>query len=133
MTIYRGKREQIRRLKELRELREVTAKHDLRFDQYQHKAMRYAVYPNLGNNWVYPVLGLCGECGEIANKLKKVLRDGIEVDKDQLTAELGDILWYVAALAYELNLSLDDVASQNLEKLENRRKSSTINGSGDSR
>jgi Predicted pyrophosphatase len=85
----------------------------------------------------YPTLGLCGEAGEVADKVKKVLRDGEgrfdDAVRDDLRLELGDVLWYVAQLATELDLDLADVAAANLEKLASRAARNVIGGSGDRR
>ena len=106
-------------------------------NQYQHKSRDTALYPNLGKNPIYPTLGLVGEAGEVADKVKKVLRDkkGIfdsEV-KESIKYELGDVLWYIAQLSTELGFELDDIANLNLEKLSSRAKRNKISGSGDNR
>ncbi len=106
-------------------------------NEYQNKSKETALYPNVGNNFVYPTLGLAGEAGEVADKVKKVLRDknglfGIE-EKRQLKLELGDVLWYVAQLATELGFDLNDVALENIDKLTSRSKRGKISGSGDNR
>ncbi|MEK7116360.1 MAG: nucleoside triphosphate pyrophosphohydrolase family protein [Patescibacteria group bacterium] len=108
------------------------------FEEYQRESRKTANYPDLGRYpFVYPTLGLTGEAGEVAEKIKKVLRDkdGIIDDhtKQQIAQELGDVLWYVAQLATELGLSLEDVASMNLEKLFSRLDRGVISGSGDQR
>ena len=96
-----------------------------------------ARYPNIGNNFIYPVLGLCGESGEIAEKIKKVIRDegGIisEQKKEEIKKELGDVLWYISQIGVELGLSLDAVAKGNIEKLQSRLERNKISGSGDNR
>ena len=107
------------------------------FDLYQIKARETALYPNLGSNNIYPTLGLVGEAGEVAEKVKKVLRDkngkfDIE-SKVAIKKELGDVLWYLSNLCTELNLSLNDVAILNLEKLKSRATRGKISGSGDNR
>ena len=106
-------------------------------DTYQLRARKTALYPNLGSNFIYPTLGLVGESGEVAEKVKKVLRDnkGIFDDKSKeaINKELGDVLWYIANLCYEFNFTLDEVASVNLEKLKNRASKGNIAGSGDDR
>jgi NTP pyrophosphatase (non-canonical NTP hydrolase) len=80
---------------------------------------------------------LCGEAGEIANKTKKVLRDdnGVisEKKKNELGAEIGDCLWYIAALCNDLGLNLGDIAQENLNKLNDRKNRGVIKGSGDTR
>ncbi|RPI27241.1 MAG: hypothetical protein EHM70_18095 [Chloroflexota bacterium] len=109
----------------------------LNFDEYQKRAWRTAVYPNCGTNLTYPVLGLNGEAGEVAEKYKKVLRDkgGVvdETTRAALAKELGDVLWYVAAACSELGLSMDEVAQANLEKLNDRKDRGMLHGSGDER
>ncbi len=109
----------------------------MNFDEYQAKARSTAVYPDIDNNLTYPVLGLAGEAGEVSNKVKKIYRDrgGVVsgVDRLVLCGELGDVLWYVAAVASELNLPLGLVANENLEKLAKRQRAGTIKGAGDSR
>ena len=107
------------------------------FNTYQNNARLTAQYPNLGANYVYPTLGLVGEAGEVAEKVKKVIRDkkGIfDVEsKKALKKELGDVLWYISNLCTEFNFSLDDIALQNLEKLKLRAAKGKISGSGDDR
>tara|TARA_B100000524_G_scaffold192558_1_gene99802 strand:+ start:235 stop:564 length:330 start_codon:yes stop_codon:yes gene_type:complete len=107
------------------------------FKTYQKKARLTAEYPNLGSNNIYPTLGLVGEAGEVAEKLKKVIRDkgGIfdEVSKNGIKKELGDVLWYLSNLCTEFNFSLEEVALQNLEKLKIRKAKGKISGSGDDR
>lgn len=107
------------------------------FDDYQRQASSTAQYPNQGNNLVYPVLGLASEAGEVAGKFKKIIRDdgGVITHESRaaLIAELGDVLWYVAAVSTELNASLQDVAASNLEKLKSRAVRGTIKGDGDER
>lgn len=107
------------------------------FNEYQKLSRKTAIYPDIGNNFVYPTLGLAGEAGEVAEKIKKVLRDknGIvdEAVKEDIKKELGDVLWYVSQVATELGLSLGDVASLNIEKLYSRHKRGKIHGSGDNR
>jgi len=107
------------------------------FEEYQKEARKTAIYPNKGNNFIYPTLGLAGESGEISEKIKKVLRDngGImdEARKEEIKKELGDVLWYVAQLATELNLSLEDIANFNLKKLISRQERNQLSGNGDNR
>ena len=107
------------------------------FETYQKKARVTAQYPNLGSNNIYPTLGLVGEAGEVAEKVKKVIRDknGIfdEDSKKSIKKELGDVLWYLSNLCNEFGFSLDDVALQNLEKLKLRLARGKISGSGDDR
>ena len=88
----------------------------------------------------YPALGLAGEAGEVANKIKKIMRDRKgdvnnlpgEV-KDEIASELGDCLWYISALATDLGIGLDGVVVENIRKLQKRKEKGTIHGSGDKR
>lgn len=109
---------------------------------YQIHSGFTAFYPGAGNSdsaegLSYVTLGLVGEAGEIANKVKKILRDQngeiSDHDRDVLSAELGDVLWYVAQLATQLDVSLDAVANRNLAKLASRQKRGVLAGSGDDR
>ena len=106
-------------------------------NQYQQGARATARYPQGGANPIYPTLGLCGEAGEVADKVKKVIRDddGVFSDsvRDSLKLELGDVLWYVAQLASELGFDLDTIARANLDKLASRAARNVIAGSGDQR
>ena len=107
------------------------------FEEYQKLSRKTAIYPNKDNNFVYPTLGLAGESGEVAEKIKKILRDnnGVvdDLKKQELAKELGDVLWYVSQLATELGLSLDEIASLNIEKLYSRFDRNKISGEGDNR
>jgi len=106
------------------------------FSDYQHFSRRTASYPRQA--WLtYPALGLAGEAGEVAEHAKKTIRDdGGEVSDERRAAiakELGDVLWYVAQLASELGLELEDIARENLEKLFSRQRRGVLSGSGDER
>ncbi len=105
-------------------------------DEYQQKAMETAIYPR-ENGIAYTVLGLAGETGEIAEKVKKTIRDrqGMfdEAVKLDIAREAGDVLWYLAALARELGMTLDDIACINLDKLRSRSLRDTLRGNGDNR
>jgi NTP pyrophosphatase (non-canonical NTP hydrolase) len=109
----------------------------VQLSDYQLSSRATAVYPVAGNNLTYPALGLCGEAGECAEKVKKAIRDDGGVLSDErraaLAAELGDVLWYVAQLATEAGLDLDEVAEDNLAKLLSRRDRGVLQGSGDAR
>ena len=105
-------------------------------DLYQKVALTTAIYPR-EQAIIYPTLGLTGEAGEVANKVKKIIRDGSDKNDDSLVSEIkseiGDCLWYIAVLANDFNIKLSDIASANLEKLEKRKQKGTIHGSGDNR
>ena len=107
------------------------------FSDFQRRSRATAVYPGAGDNLLYPTLGLCGEAGEVAEKVKKMVRDdGGELTaqrRDALAAELGDVLWYVAQLATEADLDLGEVAEANLAKLRSRQERAVLQGSGDDR
>ena len=109
----------------------------MNFNEYQIEARKTAVYPNIGNNIYYPALGLAGESGEVVGKVSKIMRDDnnivTEDSKLKLEKELGDVLWYVAQLATELDLSLDEIATNNIRKLQSRKERNQIHGSGDNR
>ena len=109
----------------------------MELNKYQTEALKTAVYPNMGSNFPYPALGLAGEAGEVADKLKKVIRDndGILTDpvRDAVAKELGDVLWYVSVLAYELDYDLETIAGNNLAKLASRQERGVLTGSGDNR
>ena len=105
-------------------------------DMYQKVALTTAIYPR-EQAIIYPTLGLTGEAGEVANKVKKIIRDGSNSKDEKLVSEIkseiGDCLWYIAVLANDFDIKLSDIASTNLIKLENRKKKGTIHGSGDKR
>ena len=107
------------------------------FAEYQKKSRKTALYPNVGNNFIYPTLGLAGEAGEVSDKIKKIIRDKENIiDKEtklELKKELGDVLWYISQLSTELGLELEDVAQNNLDKLFKRLDKNTIKGEGDDR
>lgn len=109
----------------------------MKLEEYQNKSRATALYPNVGQNFVYPTLGLAGEAGEVAEKIKKIIRDKAGVasaeDKTEIKKELGDVLWYISQIASELDLSLEEVAEGNLAKLQSRHKRGKISGSGDNR
>ena len=104
------------------------------FNSYQRSAATTAIYTD---KVVYPALGLVGEAGEVANKVKKLIRDGPDNRPDtwreDIASEIGDVLWYCAALATDLNLTLGMIAAQNEKKLMARKNAGTIGGSGDTR
>jgi NTP pyrophosphatase (non-canonical NTP hydrolase) len=114
----------------------------MNFNDYQDKAEATAIYKDK-DKLLYTSLGLAGEAGEIANKVKKIIRDkdfeGNAVDsltyteKEALVHELGDVLWYVSAIASDLGFNLATVAIENLNKLQSRAERNKIGGSGDDR
>lgn len=111
------------------------------FNEYQERALATAVYPNVGTGTIdaimYCALGLCGEAGEIAEKVKKLYRDSggvvTEEFKAAIVKELGDPLWYIGAMSKELGISMEKVAQTNIEKLSGRKARGTLSGSGDDR
>lgn len=108
------------------------------FDEYQKQALTTVL--STGDEFkdlLHWVLGLNGEAGEVAEKLKKIIRDKQGVvsadDKVELAKELGDVLWYIAVFANDLGVSLDDIAGQNLAKLSSRKERGVLGGNGDNR
>jgi NTP pyrophosphatase (non-canonical NTP hydrolase) len=104
---------------------------------YQDKACETAIFPKQ-KAMEYLALGLTGEAGEIANKVKKFIRDGAVKDeylekRIQIGYEIGDVLWYCAVLAEELEMNLGHIMENNLQKLADRKKRGTLSGSGDNR
>jgi len=101
-------------------------------NEYQEQANETAVYPDRGNNVYYPALGLAGEAGEVCNQIKKIMRDDngnmTSPREAKLINELGDVLWYVAALATELGIDLNSVAKINIEKLKFRQNNNSLKG-----
>jgi NTP pyrophosphatase (non-canonical NTP hydrolase) len=106
------------------------------FKEYQEEAVKTAIY-GTKNTIIYPALGLANEAGEVLGKIKKVLRDNDGVytpDKIAgIAGEIGDVLWYMAALARDLNISLDEIAQDNINKLKDRASRGVIQGNGDNR
>ena len=100
------------------------------FDEYQEFARATAMYPE-DVKVVYPTLGLCGEAGEVAEKIKKHMRDGRSLVGVGL--ELGDVLWYISALADDLGITLEEIAQANVDKLASRMERGKLGGSGDER
>jgi len=109
---------------------------DMNVNEYQEKAVATAIYPET-HKITYPALGMAGEAGEVANKVKKIIRDGKKSLPDdwqqQLASEIGDVLWYCAALARDLDMSLATIMAANLDKLKTRQEQGTLGGSGDKR
>ncbi|WFE20232.1 nucleoside triphosphate pyrophosphohydrolase family protein [Solwaraspora sp. WMMD937] len=106
-------------------------------DDYQRGALHTAAPRDKKNELLHLVLGLVGESGEVAEKFKKWVRDHdsdeSRLDRADITKELGDVLWYVATLAAYLDLSLNDIATDNLAKLASRQNRGVLGGSGDNR
>ena len=112
------------------------------FKNYQAQAIKTDLFgdtpqPITSNAFLAQLLGLVGEAGEIAEKFKKIYRDKngefTEDDRIEMTKELGDVLWYVSVVSTYLDISLEDVALKNIEKLKSRQDRGTLSGSGDNR
>jgi NTP pyrophosphatase (non-canonical NTP hydrolase) len=103
-------------------------------NEYQTAAAKTAIYPQ---GSLYPFLGLSGETGEVSELAKKCIRDEDGVWSDErrakLKKELGDVLWYLAAIARDHGMSLQEIAQANIEKLYSRLTRDQIKGSGDNR
>lgn len=106
-------------------------------NDYQTAALQTAIYPNMSNNFIYPTLGLVGEAGEVAEKAKKIIRDGdgtlTPETREKMAMELSDVCWYVAVLAYELDYTLEEIMQMNIDKLASRQARGVLSGSGDNR
>lgn len=106
-------------------------------DAYQEFALSTAIYPNQGENLVYPTLGLVGEAGEVAEKVKKIIRDGggrlTDESRQNVALELSDVCWYMATLASELGYDLSQIFEMNAAKLSSRKERGVLGGSGDNR
>lgn len=113
----------------------------MNFDEYQKTAGEYDLARATTNlkdtGFIEKILGLVGEAGETAEKIKKILRDkdgkASKQDRVLITKELGDILWYVASIARYLNIPLSEVAELNIKKIESRRQRNKLHGEGDER
>lgn len=107
----------------------------MNFNDYQDQANDTAIYPSSAR-LTYPALGLTGEAGEVADKIKKIIRDNRTLDakeRVEIAKEVGDVLWYIAALARDLGIDMETMARMNLEKLADRAQRGVISGSGDNR
>ena len=110
-------------------------------DKYQKRAAKYDLFETTVDlkspGFLEKILGLAGEAGEAADKVKKILRDkggfASEEDRAELIKELGDVLWYIANVARYLDVDLSDIAKGNIDKLESRRKRNKLHGEGDNR
>lgn len=120
------------------------------FEEYQRRARTTALYADrlrrlfpdqsakgMKVELFYSAAGLCDEAGEVAGKVKKWLRgdigDAPMPDKDDLKKELGDVLWYIAAICTDMGLSMNEVAEHNIAKLSSRKERGVLHGSGDNR
>lgn len=105
-------------------------------NEYQQAALETAIYPE-SMRINYPALGMCGEAGEVADKVKKVYRDNNgdfnEEQRKAIAMECGDVLWYVAVMAHDIGFTLDEIGELNHEKLTSRQRRGKINGNGDNR
>lgn len=105
-------------------------------NEYQQKALETAIYSE-EYRIIYPALGMCGEAGEVADKVKKVIRDDNQnftpEKKEEIAKEIGDVLWYCATLAHDLGFTLDQIAETNYQKLKSRQERGKLHGSGDNR
>jgi len=108
----------------------------MNMQDYQTQASKTAIYPDC-EIVVYPALGLVSEAGEVAGKVKKVLRDNNgsfdPVQREKIAEEIGDVLWYIAALCTDLDIGMETIAQRNLDKLNSRMARGVISGSGDHR
>jgi len=113
----------------------------LTLNEYQELANQTAEYPDIGNNLLYPAMGLCGESGEVIEKIKKLWRNlgkttGAELTQEERLAiikEMGGSLWYISALCLEVGCTLNEVATVNIEQLIDRRQRGVIKSAGDNR
>ena len=114
---------------------------DYSFRIYDDEVSHLAKYPQVGENPIYPALGLVGEAGEVAEKVKKLWRNELKMrgadyspeQRTEIVKELGDVLWYIAALAREVGSNIEEVARTNSVKLNSRGKRGVINSAGDNR
>lgn len=113
----------------------------MNFDEYHKRAISTLTskhaYGDFSAEFMAQVLGLIGESGEFADKVKKIIRDKdgtlSDEDRTEIAKELGDVLWYVNSLAHLLGTNLSDVAEQNLTKLASRKARGVLGGKGDNR
>lgn len=110
----------------------------MNLSDYQRRSRATAIYPDAGDNLLYPTLGLCGEAGEVAEKVKKMIRDDGGILKHErrmaMAKELGDVLWYLTACAHGIGFNLGDILHMNVAKLEDRKeRNGTLKGDGDDR
>ena len=109
----------------------------MNFNEYQKAAISTAIYPRDKYAIIYPSLGLCGESGEVVEKIKKIIRDKngeFSLDAmNEIAKELGDVLWYIANIAEDMGFSLDEIARMNIAKITKRQIENKLNGNGDNR
>ena len=109
----------------------------MNFEEYQEQVGKTSIFPDDGRAYIYATLGLSGETGEVAEKIKKIIvnKNGVisEESKKEIKKELGDVLWYLSQLATELNLSLEEVAEENVRKIYDRMERGVLKGDGDNR
>jgi len=110
----------------------------MNIDDYQKRALTTVITSgDTFKDSLHWVLGINGEAGEVAEKVKKIIRDKngkmTKQDKQELAKEIGDVLWYLAVFAHDLGFSLDDIAQQNLDKLKSRKARGVLGGDGDNR
>jgi NTP pyrophosphatase (non-canonical NTP hydrolase) len=109
---------------------------NMTFAEYEEMVKKISIYPP-SHKILYPALGLAGEAGEVANKVKKLIRDGFNNQpkdwRENIASEIGDVLWYCVALSNDLNVPISTVAKNNMDKLLSRFERGTLGGSGDKR
>lgn len=107
------------------------------FDEYQKVTRKTAIYPTIGKKFIFPLVGLSGEVGEISEKIKKLFRDkNAKLTNEQrieIGKEIGDAFWYLTQLSSDLSLNFSDIVKMNLEKISKRAKENKIHGDGDNR
>lgn len=105
-------------------------------NDYQRMALETAIYPE-SQKIIYPTLGLTGEAGEVAEKVKKVLRDNngefTEEKRKEIAMELGDLAWYLAVASHDIEYTLEEIFQMNYDKLKSRQQRGMIHGNGDNR
>ena len=106
-------------------------------DLYENLAGQTAIFPK-EKALEYLALGMTSEAGEVAGKVKKLIRDGddvegFEMNKIAIASEIGDVLWYCAMMAKEVGVPLNTIMQENLKKLHGRKERGTLQGSGDTR
>lgn len=109
----------------------------MNMNDYQQAALKTARNKADKDELFHLLLGLCGEAGEIAEKMKKIVRDKnsdfANIDVEDMKKELGDVLWHLSTIGAYFDISLEDIAQSNIDKLASRHKRGVISGSGDDR